>query len=1757
MGSGTKPKAGHNLATSQLNPANSTAVSTDADCPPPITSVRRRTPPRASDGFSASHAASPAPDTSARETAPGAVIRSDAAVLPHTREVTAILEVPETAISTTPANQSASTNAPASVVVPGPSFGRPHILSESYSPPLSFANIHDAAKVTKGAPLKDDYQGFHRSHPHKGNITPLGEPIKPRFRKSSLLGKLIHSNRKDLDAGDASDGSDSAALAAAQHLAPAKHKFRIPLIAVHHATLITDASRTASFSEDLSDRCSEKLSDPPSKNSSVSGPAGSPSKIFDLNLNIEELLSIVKHPAEAVSVKHSAWKAPDSWDVPEVGWKEQWDSDSSALSDTDDAQRRSRHTEPTVKVPETKLATVFSIEKSAAHTKPAVRGPCHIIRIFKEDNTFTTMLCPVDITTADLLVMIQKKLFLDTILNYQLTLYCGLHTKVLDLQEKPLKIQLGLLTVQGYTDKENLHAIGRGDMLLIYRFVIENISLRSLLHEEQSTSVNSYVDVHLSGLGLKTIPIVFHQHTFVIEKLDVSHNPAIYIPLDFIQSCSNLSAVNFLHNGCSRFPHNLLEALALLLHLDISSNFLADIPVRFAHLRNLRTLKLNLNQLHALHSNFGKLANLTVLNLSLNYFETYPECINSLTALQELDLSYNDLSAVSPNIGQLTRLTKLNLCSNKLRCALPLALKRLSLLKWLDVRYNLISNIDVLGLLPNLEVLYASKNDISQFSDKMKSLRLLKFDRNPVTNFEFEILLPMLTVLDLSKAKLSALPAEFILKIPNIESLMLAKNHIVTLPDELGTLKKLSRLSVFDNNIQTLPASVGRLMSLQYLDLHLNNIETLPSEIWELGRLSFLNVSSNILRAFPMPAPRRYTRVLPLAASLAALYVADNCLKEDAFEAFALLTNVKYLNASYNDFVEIPEGALLPLVKLAHLHVSGNNLTKLPAEDFEHLTELQLLFTNNNKLLTIPPELSNCKRLRHFDVGLNQLRYNISNWPYDWNWCFNENLVYLNFSGNKRFEIKQSFSLTSEKLGSDGYDSLLVLKNLRVLGLMDVTLTTPNVPDQSINIRICTTTSELKTVGYGVLDCMGPLETVNFRDHFTQKFRGHEDEVLICSFNGYDTGDAPPRQATGHIILFICKQLFAGLFTAELARSEQDVQEALRRAFLALNREVNSVFAALRAGTYSAATRENDIPELLQLDLQADMYKGCCMAVVYIRKAMVYTANLGDIEILLLRSNSDYTVLSTKHDPTLRAEFERIRSSGGYVTGDGALDLMLLVLRGIGFFGYVPHTNGCPSTAEYDLSGTDGVLIVGLAKLWDFVLHDSAVDIVRQEQEDPTIAAEKLRDHALCYGANDRVSVIVVTLGFLNAGLAGTTVQPRKGRRDRQVPSGDTALRRLNDEINPPTGYIALVFTDIKNSTLLWDTYPVAMRSAIKLHNTIMRRQLRIVGGYEVKTEGDLFMVSFPSAPLALLWCFNVQNQLLVEDWPQEILTMDEGCEVADAAGNVVFRGLSVRMGIHWGSPVCELDMVTRRMDYFGPMVNRASRIESSADGGQIAISSDFLREMERVSAVHAQISSGAATVELAHENRDTYTVAENELNALNAMSCLYFVLGERKLKGLEAPETITLAFPASLQARHHIFKKRELAEVIDSSYGALPIECVLGLRAILQRLEKICAVLNAGYNADAGYNVDDLFSRLPSDLFAKSLATNVREKYLVGLLNHLVTRLENCVVNLKLRLAHDRMGGGEGRIDFTGQRPIWELMRDVYVAMSDVSTHE
>ncbi|KAI3405477.2 hypothetical protein KGF56_001724 [Candida oxycetoniae] len=1616
-----------------------------------------------------------------------------------------------------------------------------------------------------------------------GNIPPLLHPIKPKFKKksSSLFNKLI-SSRKDGTEDDekkkfatsseasisppqslSSSRANSISEEHSQHLQPAplslqpsshqhqrksnsstsschsKHKIRIASLTdyhPHHPSTVSANSLQMSQPDTLYnfrkgyDFASPSPGTSHKEPSFSSLPSSSPSdKMISLDLNLDEIQDIVKSN-ETVAPKQN-WKAPDSWDVKAPKTEEMISVQSQQQSMRDELSKETATTANTIATTSTSSTTTTALV-SVTKTLPSLYGareslhvvntvdptPNHIIRVFKEDGTFTTILCSLEATTCELLAIVQRKFFLESASNYQLTVHIGNSVKVLESFEKPIKIQLGLLLLSGYNDDDNLRIIGRGDLSYVCRFIVENIYLRSLTHEEEVALSKNYVDVNISSLNLKNIPIIFHQHTYEIEKLNVSENPSIYIPLDFIQSCTNLTVIDSSRNGSSKFPINFLEATNLT-DLNLEMNFLDELPMNINLLENLTHLKLNSNQLISLPKSFGKLSKLVSLNLSSNYFNQYPEPVNDLQNLIELDLSYNDLYYLPNSIVNLKALQKLNLCTNKLSKVLPKFFSELKSLKRLDIRYNQISNVDVLGQLPALEVLYASRNNISGFCDQMENLKLLHFDKNPITLLQFVNPLQMLNVLDLSKAKITSIPPAFIENISNVEKVVLDNNHLVILPNEIGNLSKLTHLSIYSNNLQSIPVTIGNLFNLQHLDLHSNNIQSLPSEIWNLQSLTILNIASNNLTAFPKPPFAIAKRIssstnlvdLPtlsrsLADSLSVLTIADNRLNDDCFEPISFLISLTSLNVSYNDLVEIPEGSIVNLVKLRDLYLSGNEISTLP-DELVQLKTLKLLYINNNKLITLPAKLSQLKNLSHFDGGSNQLYYNISNFLYDWNWNSNKKLKFLNLSGNKRFHIKDIKHTQNEEM-----NGFLGLKELKVLGLIDVTLTTTSLPEQSIEKRVRTTGSEIDNIGYGVSDTMGGREFVSNRDLFIQKFRGNEKELLVCSFDGKH---GSPNH--GHRISAIAKGMFASSFAEELMKvndEDDKVHIALRRAFLNFNKEINGTLLAKKDNTIMPLPYKSK--DFSDLNLTDDARSGAAVTVIYIRDKKLYSANIGDIEALLCQNNGNFKVLTNAHKPTNRQEFERIRAAGGYVSGSGDLDGDLAISRGVGFFSYLPHTHSGPDVNELTLTPADDLLIIGTKVLWDFLTYEFAVDIIRQDKHNPMVAAQKLRDFAISYGASDKITVIVLTFGekpkqnslYKNVGREAEFFA--KKRRDRQI-GGDSALRRLDNEIEPPTGELALVFTDIKNSTLLWDTYPVPMRSAIKTHNSIMRRQLRIIGGYEVKTEGDAFMVAFPSPTSALLWCFNVQQNLLTADWPTEILETDQCCEVTDGKGNIIYRGLSVRMGTHWGSPVCEPDIVTGRMDYFGPMVNRASRVSAIADGGQIAVSSDFLAEMKALTAIHEDIKSNKKTISDAyHGEENAGRVIERELNAIEDHGTNFYKIGERKLKGLETPEMITLVYSSRLKLRFEIFQKRlDVGENHSTRViGTLPMDCIAAIHEISLRLENLLSFMNGGTYIKEGFKQTQ----------------KTRDISVQDLLNA-VTRIENSVTTLFIR---QRMNKGK-----------------------------
>ncbi|HMS63892.1 MAG TPA: adenylate/guanylate cyclase domain-containing protein, partial [Ignavibacteria bacterium] len=133
--------------------------------------------------------------------------------------------------------------------------------------------------------------------------------------------------------------------------------------------------------------------------------------------------------------------------------------------------------------------------------------------------------------------------------------------------------------------------------------------------------------------------------------------------------------------------------------------------------------------------------------------------------------------------------------------------------------------------------------------------------------------------------------------------------------------------------------------------------------------------------------------------------------------------------------------------------------------------------------------------------------------------------------------------------------------------------------------------------------------------------------------------------------------------------------------------------------------------------------------------------------------------------------------------------------------------------------------------------------------------------------------------------------------------------------INPPTGFVTFLFTEIENSSKLAHEN-VNYFSELELHNEIFRNVVEINNGYVFKTIGDAFCSSFQNPDDAVKAAIDAQKEL--------------------HAFNIKGSSIKVSMGIHSGNAEWNFD------DYIGYItLARTNRIMSSANGGQILIS-DF-----------------------------------------------------------------------------------------------------------------------------------------------------------------------------------------------------------------------
>lgn len=149
-----------------------------------------------------------------------------------------------------------------------------------------------------------------------------------------------------------------------------------------------------------------------------------------------------------------------------------------------------------------------------------------------------------------------------------------------------------------------------------------------------------------------------------------------------------------------------------------------------------------------------------------------------------------------------------------------------------------------------------------------------------------------------------------------------------------------------------------------------------------------------------------------------------------------------------------------------------------------------------------------------------------------------------------------------------------------------------------------------------------------------------------------------------------------------------------------------------------------------------------------------------------------------------------------------------------------------------------------------------------------------------------------------------------------QIAESVSASRPDLSATSAPDGTVTIAFTDIEDSTRLNDFLgDQRWLEVLRAHNDVIKVVTVDHGGTVVKSQGDGFMLAFPSARRGV-HCAQEIERAIAERF------RDPGSPVR------------VRIGVHVGEVVREAD------DFFGHAVSYAARIASSASGGEIVVSS-------------------------------------------------------------------------------------------------------------------------------------------------------------------------------------------------------------------------
>lgn len=164
-------------------------------------------------------------------------------------------------------------------------------------------------------------------------------------------------------------------------------------------------------------------------------------------------------------------------------------------------------------------------------------------------------------------------------------------------------------------------------------------------------------------------------------------------------------------------PKNI-KVLPFLKSIRISNNCLSSFP-SFIFIQKIQKLNLSYNYISEIPSNILILNNLKELNLSDNMIRSFPKELCLLSRLQKLDLSNNSINNIPNEIYKLINLEFLDLSKNYI-IHVPIELSLLNHLKVLSLSHNYIEKFPKELRKLELDEVYLSHNKLSSLKSSQK-----------------------------------------------------------------------------------------------------------------------------------------------------------------------------------------------------------------------------------------------------------------------------------------------------------------------------------------------------------------------------------------------------------------------------------------------------------------------------------------------------------------------------------------------------------------------------------------------------------------------------------------------------------------------------------------------------------------------------------------------------------------------------------------------------------------------------------------------------------------------------------------------------------------------------------------------------------------------------------------------------------------------------------------------------------------------------